>query len=298
MTTEAAIDALIAAEGLPPGYAVHVRGPLARLAGDVAAAQARLGGCLVAGLCGPQGSGKSTTAAFLKLLLEAEGRRVAALSLDDLYLTREERADLAQHIHPLLAVRGVPGTHDVALGAAVLDALSAAGAGDEVVLPRFDKAVDTRAARSDEHVFRGPADIVIFEGWCVGARPQAASDLASPINPLEAGEDPDGAWRRYVNDQLAGPYQALFARIGFLALLEAPGFASVLGWRVEQEAKLRAQARATSTPLRVMSEGEVARFVMHYERLTRHVLAEMPDRCDVRLRLDGARRIVEYVVST
>ena len=68
------------------------------------------------GLTGPQGSGKSTLAAKLPPLLAARGLRSAVLALDDLYLTHAERRRLAADIHPLLATRGVPGTHDVALG--------------------------------------------------------------------------------------------------------------------------------------------------------------------------------------
>src|SRR5210317_1835774 len=65
---------------------------------------------------GCQGSGKTTVCDYLRSLLMSEfGRRVVSLSLDDFYLSRLERQDLARSVHPLLATRGVPGTHDMAL---------------------------------------------------------------------------------------------------------------------------------------------------------------------------------------
>jgi D-glycerate 3-kinase len=288
--------ALIAEEKLPPSYAQVVQRVWMRLAGDILDATAARRP-LVAGICGAQGSGKSTAVKFLKLLLEDAGARVAVISLDDLYLTREERAALAERVHPLFATRGVPGTHDVGLGHRVLDALTALAPAARTQLPRFDKALDTRAPPSETDVFVGSADIVLFEGWCVGAVPQDEADLTDPINDLERICDPDGVWRRRVNVALAGPYQELFGRLGMLVLLEAPGFEAVLAWRTEQERKLRTKVAATGAASRVMSDVDVAVFIQHYERLTRHILAEMPRRCDVRLELDETRRIVDYIVN-
>ena len=116
---------------------------------------------------------------------------------------------------------------------------------------------------------------MLFEGWCIGARAQGAAALAQPINALEAQEDPQGLWRGYVNAQLDGPYQALFGRLHELVLLQAPSFEAVLGWRLEQEHKLIARTGEG------MSDAEVARFIAHYERLTRWILAEMPTRADL-----------------
>ena len=119
-----------------------------------------------------------------------------------------------------------------------------------------------------------------------GALPQPESDLDQPVNDLEAEEDADGAWRGYVNDQLAGPYQALFRRLDLLVLLEPPGFEVVRAWRAEQEAKLRDRTGAG------MNDEQLARFIAHYERLTRWVLAEAPARADMVFELDADRRVV------
>ncbi len=253
---------------------------LSAVARDAAAGCARP---VVIGLCGAQGSGKSTAAARAAEQLAAEGLATAVLSLDDLYLTLAERVSLAATVHPLLRTRGVPGTHDVGLGIALLDGLARGGT---VRLPRFDKAADDRAPADAWPLTPPDLRVLLFEGWCVGAAPQADDALAEPVNALEADEDRDGRWRHYVNDQLAGPYQSLFARLDRLVLLRAPDFGVVRGWRIEQEQALR---QATGGG---MSDADIDRFVRHYERLTRHILAEMLGRADVTVSLDPNRTII------
>ena len=236
----------------------------------------------VLGLCGAQGSGKSTMAAALVDAVQAQGLAAATLSLDDLYLTRAERADLARNVHPLLATRGVPGTHDVGLG---LDLLARIDAGEAVRLPRFDKATDDPAPAADWTAVSGTLDLLVFEGWCVGAVAQAGVALVDPVNALEAEEDADARWRRWVNAQLAGAYRRLFARIDRLVLLAAPGFEVVFDWRLEQE---RCGAGA-------MDAAQIAHFIQHYERLTRYILSEMPGRADLVIRLDRDRTPIGIV---
>ncbi|WP_340644830.1 kinase [Phenylobacterium sp.] len=279
---DAWLSDFIAAEGLPADFADSARaicGPLA----DRIAARTRAPGFIV-GVCGTQASGKSTLTAVLRAMLEARGLAVASLSLDDLYLTHAERETLGREVHPLLVTRGVPGTHDVALGVRILDGLGRPG---ETLLPAFDKAADDR--KPEGVPVAGPVDVILFEGWCVGAVAQA--DVAAPVNALERDLDPDGRWRTFVNAALAGPYQDLFARIDLLVLLQAPSFEVVLAWRREQEAKLRSRLAHEGGDLkRAMTDDQVADFIAHYERLTRHILAEMPGRADVVVVLDEQRR--------
>lgn len=241
-------------------------------------------GRLVVGVSGPQGSGKSTASAALTGLLEERGISTAVLSVDDLYLTHAERQALAAKVHPMLATRGPPGTHDVELGLRTLDALAGTG---EVALPRFDKAQDDRAPEAEWPRVSAPVDCVIFEGWCVGARPQPPAQLTKPVNALERAEDPDAAWRTYVNHALGGAYQALFGKIGMLVQLRAPNFAQVFDWRAEAEHEI---ARNTPGPA-VMSDDEIARFVEHYQRLTEWMATEMPARADVVIDLDADRHV-------
>lgn len=230
-------------------------------------------GPVLIGLCGPQGSGKSFTAARLVKRLQDSGLNAVARSIDDFYLTREERHALAQHVHPLLATRGVPGTHDLVLLNETLDRLCNAGPTAEVQLPTFDKTIDDRAPASDWPVFCGPAVVIILEGWCVGARPQPASGLAEPVNRLEAEEDPEGVWRAFVNDRLASDYANLFDRLDLKVMLKAPSFDCIFDWRAEQEAKLDRRADGSKPP---MTAGELQRFIAHYERVTRWLMADEP----------------------
>jgi D-glycerate 3-kinase len=237
---------------------------------------------LLVGLCGAQGSGKSTVSAAVAARFD----RAVTFSIDDLYLPRLARLNLARRIHPLLATRGVPGTHDVMLGVEVLRALMN---GASIALPRFDKANDDRAPRESWPIIEAGCRLVIFEGWCVGARPQLPEDLHAALNRLEAAEDHEGCWRQYVNEALGGAYQQLFKNIEMLALLAAPDWDTVLAWRMEQERELRATSPDAS---RVMHDGAVARFVSHFERLTRHILAEMPQRAELVLHLNESRDCV------
>ena len=244
-------------------------------------------GLLTVGISGAQGSGKSTLAAALAARLAQDGVAAATLSLDDLYLGRETRRALAAAVHPLFVTRGPPGTHDVALGLATLDALAR---GEPAPLPRFDKALDAAIARADWPKAPRGCQVLLLEGWCLGARPQSEAALIAPVNALEAEEDAQTHWRRHANTALAGEYQQLWARIDHLILLAAPGWEVVQGWREQQEAELRAKAGADAPG--VMDTGEVTRFIQHYERLTRHMLAELPGRADVVVRLGEGREVL------
>lgn len=285
---DAWIEAYLRQERLPASYRATIEEALLPLAAAIARRARASDQLVIVGLCGPQGSGKSTATGVLCELLRHDDLSSAALSLDDFYLPRAQREELARTTHPLLRTRGVPGTHDVELAQAVIDSLATS---EPTPLPAFDKATDDRRPRNQWPLFNGPARIVILEGWCVGAAPQSAAALVEPVNALEREEDPDGRWRGYVNAQLAGPYRALFERLSPLVLLQAPSFEVVYGWRREQEQKLRERLfREGGDTRHVLSDDAVSRFVSHYERLTRHILTEMPRRADHVISLDAQRR--------
>lgn len=267
-----AIEAAIAAERLPASYRAVVEEHWVPLATRIAReASARTP--LIVGINGAQGSGKSTVCRFLEILLRQRRLRAVTLSLDDLYLTRAERAELAEKVHPLFATRGVPGTHAVGLGLGIVEDVLA---GRRFTLPRFDKARDDRAPEGE--TVTGPVDVLLLEGWCVGAQPQDAQDLTEPLNALEAEEDRGGIWRGLVNRFLGGDYADLFGQIDLLVMLRVDSFDAVLANRRRQEEKL---AAANPAAPGLLDEAALARFIAHYERLTRHMLAEMPERADI-----------------
>ncbi len=241
-------------------------------------------GCFVLGICGSQGSGKSTLAAALIGQLKNRGLRCATLSLDDLYLTHAERQELARSVHPLLATRGVPGTHDVSMGCAVIDAARQLGQGETLPFPRFNKAQDDRHPQAAWDIQQGPLDLLIFEGWCVGVNAQEESALDAAVNTLERTEDADGAWRHYVNQQLADHYPALFDRLDALLYLRIPDWSAVLDWRRQQEAETAAASGDQAN--RIMDEAQLQRFIQHYQRLTEHALNSLPAKASVVRQID------------
>ena len=255
-------------------------------------------GPLVVGINGAQGAGKSTLFTLLEVTLaEGFGQKVVGFSLDDIYKTRSDRQKMANDIHPLFSTRGVPGTHDVYLGFNLLHELKQARKDKITKIPVFDKSIDDRCPEAVWQEWVGPADIVVIDGWCLGATPQPQEEIIEPINDLEREEDPDGIWRQHVNEQLNGSYRRLFNMIDVLLMLKVPSMDSVFEWRTLQEKKLAERVeqfdmdKNAAEPLRIMSQSEIRHFIMHYERLTRQMLEQMPDRADVTLHLNDNHKI-------
>lgn len=273
-----AIHDILAREQLPPHYALICEQYWLPVAARIAEAQAAAGHPLVVGICGPQGSGKSTLCLCLEVLLrETHGLAVATLALDDLYLPRAARLEIAREAHPLFATRGVPGTHDVGLGIEVMERLLSGNG--MVARPAFDKSCDDRRPAAEWPRLAAPVEVVLFEGWCVGLSAQPAGALDLPVNALEREEDAGGRWRRAVNLRLETDYAELFAGIGLLLFLRVPGLdpglEEVRRWRQLQEAKLAARTGSG------MTADALDRFVDHYQRLTVHAIDSMPARADI-----------------
>jgi D-glycerate 3-kinase len=232
--------------------------------------------------------------ACLKSLLEQYyGLRVAIVSIDDFYLTRAERQALAASVHPLLVTRGVPGTHDVRLAVNTLTELqNNRGRAALLAVPHFNKAVDDRLPQDQWPVYQTPVDVVLFEGWCVGATPESEEALDAPMNELEAREDADGLWRRYVNQSLASDYRELFGMLDALMLFSCGDFSWVYEWRKQQELENAARARARGSDTHgIMNDAALKRFVLHYERITRHCQNALPELADVVVPLSKDRRV-------
>lgn len=250
----------------------------------------------VIGINGCQGSGKSTLGDYLCSLIPTRlDIGVVSLSLDDFYLTKSQRNKLASQVHPLLATRGVPGTHDIQLAIDCVDNLIA---GRETVITRFDKKIDDRVPSDHLQIIKEPVGLIILEGWCLGAQAQNQSQLVEPINSLEQHEDSDGIWRSYVNQALINEhsYQSLFSRVDELIMLKAPSFETVYKWRLQQEHKMIEQAikRGQQRPPQAMSDAQVLRFIEYFQRITEDILKQLPHRADHLFELDDKRAIKRY----
>ncbi len=242
---------------------------------------------IVIGINGAQGSGKSTLCKLLKLILEKLFHKtVCHLSIDDLYLSRKDRLQLADTIHPLLKTRGVPGTHNAQLGIDIIKQLKQMP-GQPLKIPVFDKSKDDLLPENKWKTLQAPVDIILFEGWCVAAKPQTKAELNKAVNKLEKTSDENIQWRSYVNSQLSGIYAELFSHIDYLVMLQVPDFNSVLEWRNLQEKKLAAE----SNGMHIMSAAEIRAFIIYFERITRACLKEMPDRADVLLTINKKHQI-------
>ena len=284
------VESFIEQEQLPDSYISTVERWFQPLVDETLVRISAHQGTYIIGISGCQGSGKSTLAALLvKMLNGMLGLRCINLSIDDFYLTHQERQTLASEIHPLLATRGVPGTHDVALAIETISALSQPG---QVSVPRFDKAIDDRFPEEQWPQLAAPVDVIVLEGWCLSIGPQDDALLEQSINELETSDDPDGTWRRYVNAVIRDQYLALYDLVDFLVMLKAPNFDKVYEWRQNQEDKLAAaQKRENSTSNRIMSPAELKRFIQHYERVTRHGLETLPNQADVVFQLTDRQTI-------
>lgn len=229
------------------------------------------------GVSGAQGSGKSTVCRLLEM---ANRPRFAHFSLDDVYWSKAERADLGRLIHPLFGTRGPPGTHDLDLAVATIEALRRADPGGATPLPRFDKLADEPAPGDDWPLYRGRPEAILIDGWCLGATPP---ERGKPLNAVEA-IDSDGKWRAAQAVFLAEDYAGFFSMFDAIVYLKPPSWEVVRGWRGEQEEQLLGR------PMSAAERAKLDRFLMHYERLTRSMMAGGVA-ADVVVELDEGRAV-------
>ncbi len=240
---------------------------------------------LLISLSGGQGSGKSTIAQILKIVLQLNfNLNVVCFSIDDFYKTSSERKKMSKYIHPLFLTRGVPGTHDCKMLYRTINALLKKKF-NSVKIPKFDKSIDDRfKARYWQKIKKKP-DIIIFEGWCVGAEPQQLKELKKPMNILEKEEDTKLTWRKKVNNELKTNYKKIYNLIDKKVYLKVPNFRHVLKWRILQEKKLRLKSKK-----KTMNNNQIKRFIMFYERLTIH-MAKNFKKNDVIVLIDNSHKI-------
>ena len=240
----------------------------------------------IIGLTGGQGAGKSTITQVLKLILEIKyNLRVVCFSIDDFYKTLGERTILSNNVNKLFQTRGVPGTHDTNLIKKIFTNLTKKRF-KPILIPRFDKSKDDRFPKKYWQKIKQQPKIIIFEGWCVGARPQRHKDLLKSINILEKKQDLDLKWRSRVNNELKNAYKKIFSKIDMLIFLKVPNFDCVYKWRLLQEKKLQLTSKGKKT----MSPLQVREFIMYYERITMQMLKDLPNKAYAVLYLDKQHR--------
>ncbi|MCW9047340.1 MAG: hypothetical protein OQK46_04615 [Gammaproteobacteria bacterium] len=251
---------------------------------------------LIIGINGAQGSGKSTLSKITSGILEKGfGKKVISISIDDLYKGKQQRRQLASQVHPLLITRGVPGTHNTELGISILLQLLNKNTSD-LLIPVFDKSIDDLLPTENWKKVKNEYDIILFEGWCVGSAPQTEKSLKDPINDLERSRDSDGTWRRFVNQQLESTYAELFSLIDIQVMLKIPSFNKIFEWRKLQEEKLKLSLNDNNDN-NIMNDAEIKQFIMHFERLTRHTLNEMPHRSDIVLEPGNDHQIKNVILN-
>ena len=230
------------------------------------------GKTLFLGFSGGQGSGKTTVAKILKIILKKFFKReIYVSSIDDFYKTLKDRNEMSHTIHPLFKTRGVPGTHDISLVKKFFDFIKKKNF-KKFKLPKFDKSVDDRLKKKYWSNIKKRPEIVILEGWCVGAKPQSNSIINKSINVLEKYEDKHLIWRKYANEKLKKEYKKLFAMIDHFIFMKIPNFNVVYEWRLLQESKLRKKSHSSK---KIMSYNEIKRFIMFYERITLQMIKDL-----------------------
>ena len=249
------------------------------------------------GLAGGQGTGKTTISSIIKIILEKYFKlKVFKISIDDFYQTRQERLNLSKKIHPMLATRGVPGTHDVRM---MLDFFKKAKSKNfkKIELPNFNKAIDDRFPKKNWYKIKEQPDIIIFEGWCVGAKAQLNKTLKKPINSLEKVNDHKLIWRKYVNQQLKIEYKKLYSQLNCMIYLKAKNFSLLQKWRLKQEDKLWLKTKRSSN-LKIMNSSDVVNFMQTYQRITENMFKNMPKYASVILNLNSNHQIKSAVYKT
>ena len=245
---------------------------------------------LIIGLAGGQGSGKTTISSILTLILKKYFKlNVFKVSIDDFYKTRKDRKLLSKNKHPLLMTRGVPGTHDVDLMLNFFKKIKDKNF-KSLQIPTFNKAIDDRCQKSLWYKIKTKPDVVIFEGWCVGARPQLNSQLKKPINSLEKVYDQGAKLRNHVNNQLKTKYKTLFKQLDGLLYLKAKNFNLLREWRLKQERKLWVQTKNKKN-LKIMSSGDVINFMQTYQRITQQMFKDAIKSSSVIMNLNSNHQI-------
>tara|TARA_X000000368_G_scaffold393823_1_gene359845 strand:- start:97 stop:1020 length:924 start_codon:yes stop_codon:yes gene_type:complete len=242
------------------------------------------------GLAGGQGTGKTTTSSIIKIILEKYFKlNVFKISIDDFYKTRKERVFLSKKIHPMLLTRGVPGTHDINMMLNFFKKVKSKKF-KSLQLPNFNKATDDRFAKKYWYNIKKRPDVIIFEGWCVGAKPEKNATLNKAINSMEKKKDQKKIWRKYVNQHLKLKYKDLYSQLNCLIYLKAKNFSLLQKWRLKQENKLWLKSKKNSKH-KIMNKENVISFMQTYQRITENMFKKMTKHASILINLGSDHQI-------
>jgi len=246
------------------------------------------------GLAGGQGTGKTTVSSLIKIILIKYFRlKVFRISIDDFYKTRKERINLSKRVHSMLLTRGVPGTHDINLMLNFFRKVKSKKF-KRLKLPTFNKAIDDRFKKKRWYDLKDKPDVIIFEGWCVGAKSETNNTLKKTINSMEKVKDQKQIWRKYVNQQLKSKYKNLYSQLNCLIYLKAKNFSLLQKWRLKQERKLWLNSKRNSK-LKIMNKEDVINFMQTYQRITQNMFRYMPKYASIILNLNSNHQIKSAV---
>ena len=223
--------------------------------------------------------------------------KVFKISIDDIYKTKKNRIKLSKKIHPLLLTRGVPGTHDISYMSRFIKKANSRKF-KSIILPKFDKAIDDRFTKKNWYKVNSRPDVIIFEGWCVGARAEKNSTIKKSINSLEKANDAQLIWRNYVNKQLKTKYKKLYDQLDCLVYLKAKNFSLLQKWRLIQEKKLWLKNKNKKTNNKIMSKGDVINFMQTYQRVTQNMFKFAPRYASIILNLNSNHQIKSAVYKS
>ena len=242
------------------------------------------------GLAGGQGTGKTTSSSLIKIILTKYFKlKVFRISIDDFYKTRKERIRLSKRVHSMLLTRGVPGTHDINMMLNFFKKMKSKKF-KRLKLPTFNKAIDDRFNKKRWYDLKEKPDVIIFEGWCVGAKAEKINTLNKTINLMEKNKDKKKIWRKYVNQQLKSKYKNLYSQLNCLIYLRAKNFNLLQKWRLKQERKLLLSSKKNSK-LKIMNKEDVLSFMQTYQRVTQNMFKNMPKYASIILNLNSNHQI-------
>ena len=231
-------------------------------------------------IAGSQGSGKSSLSKLIKLYLEKFCyKSVVIISMDDFYLSKNQRTQLSKNIHPLFLTRGVPGTHDLELMNKKIKQIL--NKEFPIYLPIFDKVSDSRK-KTYKKILK--ADVAIFEGWCAGSQPVDQNYLQKNFNNIEKQKDKNFIWRNSYNHYL-NEYQKIFSQFNFFIYFQFNQWNHVLNWKYKQELELRDKKKDLGL------KKYLREFIQYYEKVSKWMHLKVPKYCNILIKLDAHQKI-------